>query len=158
VLKRSRNLAAGTGSSAELLFEQYLVKVFSYMSFWVNNTQLAEDLTLQALKGVSFGAENCDRDSENLSISLFTAARTLIQGNLPHSAWPGFNSPHKSGNRDQFKLQAGLERLSSQEKEIVSLKLSSGLSNRSIGRILGRPEADIGLHLRQALDKLNGCF
>jgi DNA-directed RNA polymerase specialized sigma24 family protein len=158
VLKRSRNSNAGTGSSAELLFEQYLGKVFSYISFRVNNTQLAEDLTLQVLKGFFCQAGHGCRDSENLPVSLFTAARTLLLGNLPRAALPVSGVPPEAGKGAQLNLRAGLERLSPQEKDIVALKLGPGLSNRCIGRILGLSEADVGMNLCRALNKLNGCL
>jgi DNA-directed RNA polymerase specialized sigma24 family protein len=155
-LKQSRNSNAGMGSSAELLFEQYLDKVFSYISFRVNNTQLAEDLTLRVLKGVFCQAGNGNRDNENLPVNLFTAARTLLQGNLPRAALPVSGVPPEAGNSTQFSLQSGLERLSPQEKDIVALKLGPGLCNRCIGRILELSEVQVGIELFQALSKIKG--
>jgi DNA-directed RNA polymerase specialized sigma24 family protein len=158
VLKRSPNSTAGRGTSAEILFEQYLDKVFSYVSFWVNNTQLAEDLTLKAFKQVSLVARDCDRDSENFSVSLFTAARRVLRGNRSQTRTPVFDFPPEAGDEALQKFRKGLAALSPQEKELVALKLGSGLSNRCIGRILGLSEAEIGMYLCRVLNQLNGCL
>jgi DNA-binding CsgD family transcriptional regulator len=64
--------------------------------------------------------------------------------------------------RESVNLRAGskpnmLSGLTSEEREVVSLKLGAELTNRSISKILGLSESSISRIIYKSLCKLKGC-
>jgi RNA polymerase sigma factor (sigma-70 family) len=154
------------GNATWVFLEPYLVRVFRYISYWVNHRTYAEDLTLTVLKKALPGFKSGCMDDDSLSVWIFAVARDEIRS---------YNSQYKgnlSGPREKSgaqgdglvegpawqRLQAGLENLSPPEKEIIALKLGAGLSNRCIARIMGMSDSRASNGLCLGLKKLNGSL
>lgn len=125
----------------EILCEQYLPRVFQYVSYWVSNTQLAEELTLKALKKALVTYKTFYKQENTFSIGVFATARKGIRNYLQIS---GF--------------KPSLPDLSSQEQEVISLKLGARLNIQRISKILGLSKSNVSRIIYQSLCKLNGCL
>jgi DNA-directed RNA polymerase specialized sigma24 family protein len=113
-------------STADILCEQYLPRVFQYISYRVNNTQTAEELTLKALQNAMIGCNYSYEDKRKLSTVIFASARKEVQ--------------------DYLKMDDGkpiLSNLSDQEQEVISLKLGAVLNNQMISNLLGLSESNV---------------
>jgi DNA-directed RNA polymerase specialized sigma24 family protein len=140
VLKFRQNSGKAISSEAGLPGEQYASGVFRYVSYWVKNTHLAEELTIKALRKTLARYGSCTGNEYKFSIVLFTTVRKDIH--------------------DYFRASANtavLPGLSSQEHEVISLKLGAVLDNRKISKILGLPESSISRITYQSLCKLRNC-
>jgi DNA-directed RNA polymerase specialized sigma24 family protein len=124
-------------STADILCEQYLPGVLRYVSYWVNDMQTAEDLTLKALKKSLAACKYRYKDENALSVGVFAAARKEVRDYLRTSS-----------------IKPALTNLSHREQDIVSLKLAAALNNRRISRIIGLPESNINKIIYQSLSKL----
>jgi hypothetical protein len=126
---------------ADMACEQYLTRVYQYVSYWVDNPQLTEELTLRALRKVLVKYRDFCKCENTFSIAVFAAARKEIQShpeiNTFQPAWPG---------------------LSSQEREVISLKLGAALDNHRIATVLGLAESSVANAINQSLCKLRGCL
>ncbi len=129
------------GATAEVLCEQCLPRVFKYVAYWVNNTQLAEDLTLKVINSALADYPDYVKHEDSFLVAAFIGARSEIQDYL--RAKP---------------LEQALHNLSHQEQEVISLKQAGGLDNVKISRVLGLPESDISSIVYQSLCQLKGCL
>ncbi len=125
----------------EILCEQYLPAVLRYVNCWVNNTELAEELTLSAIKKALARYRCSSREDNVFAIKVFAAARKEVQSHLRISSF-----------------KPVLHVLSNQEQEVYSLKFGAGLDNRRISKILGLSESTIGRIFYESLCKMNGCM
>lgn len=125
----------------ELLCEQYLPAVLQYVYYWVNNTELAEELTLNALKKDMANYRDGYIDENTFALGVFATARKEVQSDSRLSS-----------------LKPILPNLSHQEHEVVSLKFGAALDNRRISKILNLTESTVGRIIYESLCKLNGCM
>ncbi len=151
------------GNRPEVVLEACLARVFRYIRYWIDQTAIAEDLTMRIFHKGMAGLRPQDIDEDVLSIRLLAIARNEVRHYASQSARsPAGNNGKASGpdgclageqTRDQ--LQISLRNLNPAEKEIIALKLGAGLNNHCIARIIGNSESKVGMHLCQALQKLN---
>ncbi len=125
----------------ELLCEHYLPAVFQYVNYWVNNTELAEELTLSSLKKAMANYRDGYREENTFALRVFTSARKEVQSHSRLSS-----------------LKPILPNISYQEHEVVSLKFGAALDNRRISKILNLTESTVGRIIYESLSKLNGCM
>jgi DNA-binding NarL/FixJ family response regulator len=137
VLRLRRQSEETIENAASIVCEQYLTRVYQYVSCWVDNHQLAEELTLKALRKALLKYRAFYKCENTFSIGVFAAAREEIQAHLQISAfkpaWPN---------------------LTTQEQEVVSLKLGAALDNQKIAKVLGLSEACISRTVNLSLCKL----
>jgi DNA-directed RNA polymerase specialized sigma24 family protein len=137
VLKSRQTAAEVKESVSDLLCEQYLPRVFRYVSYWVDNRQSAEDLTLNSLKQALARYGSCCKNESIFSIGVFAVARKEIQDYLRISS-----------------IKPIRPNLSPQEQEVISLKLGAMLDNRRISKITGFSESSVSTLICQSLCKL----
>jgi hypothetical protein len=77
MLKSERDPGEDIGNLAEILCEQYLPRVFQYIRYWVNDTGLAEELTIKAMKKALIKFGSCCKDENKFSAGDFYAAKIL---------------------------------------------------------------------------------
>jgi hypothetical protein len=141
-LRESRPVAdENIGRMSEDLCDKYLTRVFQYVNYWVDNTELAEELTLETFHKALIRYKSDYKHENTFSTGIFTVARNTIQDYI-----------RKSGHKPI------LPELSYREQEVISLKVGAVLNNRSISEILRLPESNISLILCQSLSKMNGCL
>jgi RNA polymerase sigma-70 factor (ECF subfamily) len=167
---------AHTGESAREafaeLYEQHFPKVFRYISYRVNDIQLAEDLTsevfVKALKG--FSSYRSDRASFSTWI-MSIARHTLIDHyrvdakrqvvpleKAAEASSEGVAEEEAVRKEELYRLQLCLAGLPQQEQEIISLKFGAELTNRQIAGMLNISESNVGTILYRAVRKLRDCF
>jgi DNA-directed RNA polymerase specialized sigma24 family protein len=122
----------------DALCEYYLPRVFQYTRYWVDSIETAEDISLRVLKNAIAKIDSLGTKTESVSIKVFSLARESV--NL------------RAGSKPNM-----LSGLTSEEREVVSLKLGAELTNRSISKILGLSESSISRIIYKSLCKLKGC-
>jgi DNA-directed RNA polymerase specialized sigma subunit len=141
VLRSRRQSEDNYKNAVEIVCTQYLTRVYQYVSCWVENPELAEELTLKALRKTLVKYRDFYRCENTFSIGVFAAARKEIQA--------CFETSH---------LKPPWPHLSDQEREVVSLKLGARLDNQKISRISGLAESNIKRIINQSLCKLRDCL
>jgi RNA polymerase sigma factor (sigma-70 family) len=155
------------------LYEEYLPKVFRYMSYRVNDVSAAEDLTSSVFEKVLTKLTSYRSDKSSFSTWLFTIARNTVidyyrtvskKQTVPLEKAAEMSetksSPEEEFSRkeEQQRLKACLAALSVQEQNIVSFKFGSELTNRQIANMIGLSESNVGTILYRAVRKLRDCF
>jgi DNA-directed RNA polymerase specialized sigma24 family protein len=141
VLNPRQKSATGVEYILAHLCEQHLPEVFRYINYWVNNTRIAEDLTMKALRNAFNGYKGSSNKEAPFLTGLFTLARKEIQDYLKINP-----------------LKPVLPNLSTQEQEVISLKLGAILDNRRVAQILNLPESSVSQIIHDSLCKLNGSL
>lgn len=119
----------------DALCEYYLPRVFQYIRYWVDTIEKAETISLKVLKNSIGKIDSLSDRTESVSIKVFSLARESIN---PHT-------------RSNDPVLAGL---SSEEREVISLKLGAELPNRGIAGVLRIPEPRVSEILCRSLSKL----
>jgi RNA polymerase sigma-70 factor (ECF subfamily) len=155
------------------LYEEYLPKVFRYISYRTNDTPLAEDLTSEVFEKALDKLDSYRPEKSSLSTWLFTIARNTVIDHYRRSerkkAVPLEDIAEMKGTRpspeqeyerreEQERLKVCLAALSAKEQEIVSLKFGSELNNRQIADMLGLSESNVGTILYRSIRRLRDCF
>ncbi|MBA7667584.1 RNA polymerase sigma factor YlaC [subsurface metagenome] len=155
------------------LYEQYLPRVFRYISYRIGDVHLAEDLTSSVFEKALTGFRSYRSDKASFSTWLLSIAKyTLIdhyrvsgRGQIvpleKANETSSENSPpeEEAVRREELqKLQICLAGLRQQEQEIISLKFGAELTNRQIARMLSLSESNVGTILYRAVRKLRDSF
>jgi len=147
-MTRGRETKQRDESTLDLLCEQYLPRVFQYTSFYIDDKRSAEEITLDTLRQILISQRiSCD-DQEMFLFNLFTAVRQAVFHYLQ------IQKPFSAKNPPKAITLSCLKSLSSQEREVIALKIHAGLSNQCIGRILGISESTVSLLLYKILSRM----
>jgi RNA polymerase sigma-70 factor, ECF subfamily len=166
--------SSAAGAFAEL-YEQYLPKVFRYISYRIPDVSTAEDLTSVVFEKALTKFQSFRPDKSSFSTWIFTiAGNTLIdhyrvnsksqtvQLDDPVAATVPASeiSPEEESDRaeDILMLNSCLARLSSPEKEIISLKFGAEMTNRQIAKRLSLSESNVAVIIFRAVRKLRDDF
>ena len=165
-----------SGSKAELfgrLYEQYLPRIFQYVSYRVGDRTTAEDLTSDIFNKALTNFTKYDSRKAAFSTWVFSIARnTLIdyyrrrsreqklQKEAESKAAIFSTSPEEEASRSEEvrKLRKCLSLLNPNEREIISLKFSGEMTNREISQVTGLSESNVGTILCRAVRKLRDEF
>lgn len=63
-----------------------------------------------------------------------------------------------SARQDKNKLTASLETLNARERDLITLKFYSEMTNREIAKLSGLSESNVGTILYRAMEKLRQAF
>ena len=155
------------------LYEQYLPKVFRYISYRIGDVHLAEDLTSGVFEKALTGFSSYRSDMASFSTWLLSIARHTVIDHYRASSRGQTVSleeatemasesvpPEEEVIRKEElqKLQTCLAGLPSQEQEIISLKFGAELTNRQIAGMLSLSESNVGTILYRAVRKLRDGF
>lgn len=155
------------------LYEQYLPRVFRYISYRIGDVHLAEDLTSDVFEKALTGFSSYRSDKASFSTWLLSIARhTLIdhyrvsgkRQTIPLEEPANMSSENTSPEEEAVrreelqKLQICLAVLRQQEQEIISLKFGAELTNRQIAKMLELSESNVGTTLYRAVRKLRDSF
>ena len=155
------------------LYDEYLDKVFRYIQYRVNNTQLAEDLTSTVFEKALTNFRKYSNDRASFSTWIFSIARNVVidhyrvdrkRQTVPLEVVTDQSSSTLSPEEElerkdrRERLQVCLAELSQEEQEIIRLKFAAELNNRQIGKILGLSESNVGTKLYRALRKMRDGF
>jgi RNA polymerase sigma-70 factor (ECF subfamily) len=163
-------------STAEVFaefYEQYMPKIFSYISYRVTDKHVAEDLTSSVFEKALTKFNTFDAKKAAFSTWVFTIARNTVidyyrdnsKKKEIESDTAVFITTQYTSTEDEVvkaedfkKLKTCLSKLNKHEQEIISLKFSSELTNRKIAQMLGMTESNVGIILFRAIRKLRDGF
>lgn len=166
-------IAKSTAEAFTEFYNNYLPKIFRYISYRVSDTYLAEDLTSVVFEKALTKFKSYRSDKSALSTWIFRIARnTLIdnfrassrQKNIPLDQMA--DDPKDGSTPEQMLLEKEenqllrrcILRLSPKEQEIISLKFGADMNNRQIAGILGLSDSNVGIILFRAVRKLRSDF
>lgn len=169
----NQKVAEATAEVFSRFYEQYMPKIFRYISFRISDQNLAEDLTSVVFEKALTKFNSYDSEKANFSTWVFSIARhTLIDhfrsnhGSqmVPLDSSFAANLESSSPEEEAVKseecriLRQCITRLASNEREIISLKFGAEMTNRQIAQTLGLSESNVGVILYRAVRKLKDKF
>lgn len=169
-----RNIS--TLTTAEIfaeLYEEFLPKVFRYVSCRVADTHVAEDLTSVIFEKALTKFKSYSSEKAAFSTWVFSIARNtvidhyrvghkerFVQLDDAPDVPNGKASPEQQAiaAEETQNLQSHIARLSPQEQEIISLKFGAEMNNRQIAAMTGLGESNVGTIVYRAVRKLRDNF
>jgi RNA polymerase sigma factor (sigma-70 family) len=154
-------------------YEQYLPKIFRYVSYRVNDKFLAEDITSIIFEKALTKFSQYNAEKAAISTWIFRIARNTVIDHYRASSRErtvqldeALDTPEHDKSPEQAMieeeesrmLQRCIKKLSGAEQEIVSLKFSAEMTNRQIAGMLGLTESNVGVILYRAVRKLRDDF
>jgi RNA polymerase sigma-70 factor (ECF subfamily) len=154
-------------------YEQYMPKVFGYISYRVNDRQTAEDLTSAVFEKALGAFATYDPRKAGMSTWVFTIARNTLTDHFRAAQTHktvvldetmDFTAENCDPEEDLLKadevrkLRELIAGLSQSERGIISLKFGAGLTNREIARTLGLSESNVGVIIYRTVRKLRDEF
>jgi RNA polymerase sigma factor (sigma-70 family) len=155
------------------LYDEFMPKVFRYISFKVNDQQITEDLTSMVFEKalVSFDKYSSDKGAfstwifsitRNTLIDYYRTNKMKIQVSLDEAIEAPSREPSPQDEvekkAEQECLRGCLSRLPEDDQELIRLKFAGEFSNRQIAKILGLSESNVGVRLFRAVKKLREDF
>jgi RNA polymerase sigma factor (sigma-70 family) len=166
-------IGSGAAEVFAELYEQYLPKVYRYISYRITDMHLAEDLTSTVFEKALTRFKSYNPEKAHFSTWVFTIARNTLTDHYrtsrkeqpfplddPIAAASPELSPEEEGDRaEEIRLlNSCVARLSSPEQEIISLKFGAEMTNRQIARTLNLSESNVGIIIYRAVRKLRDDF
>ena len=163
----------GTAEAFTDFYNQYLPKVFRYISYKVSDTHLAEDLTSTVFEKALTKFKSYRSEKAAFSTWIFRIARnTLIdhfrvserQKTIPLDQMDNTPkddiSPEQTYEEKEERqiLRQCILKLTAKEQEIISLKFGAEMNNRQIAGLLGLSYSNVGIILYRAVQKLKNDF
>ena len=154
------------------LYEEYMPKIFRYVSYRIASRSTAEDLTSTVFEKALAGFARYRTDRAAFSTWIFTIARNAVidyfrttkrTQSLEADGAPdlpdGRDTPEEGAIKaDELRrLRHCLEKLSPPEREVISLKFAGEITNRAIARQVGFSESNVGVIIFRAVRKLKEC-
>jgi RNA polymerase sigma-70 factor (TIGR02952 family) len=155
------------------LYEQYLPKVYRYISYRITDTHMAEDLTSAVFEKALTKFKSYSSEKASFSTWIFTIARNTLTDhyrvvhrqqttsldNLAQATDPGTSPAEESEREEEIRmLNSCIAQLSPNEQEIISLKFGSEMTNRQIAKMLALTESNVGIIIYRAVRKLRDSF
>jgi RNA polymerase sigma factor (sigma-70 family) len=155
------------------LYEEYLPKVYRYINYRINDTQITEDLTSTVFEKALTNFGRYSKDRASFSTWIFSISRNVVidyyraQGRRQTVSLDDAtevvsqdSSPEEEllKKEEREKLQIYLMQLPQDEQEIIRLKFGAELNNRQIARMLGLSESNVGTKLYRSIRKLRDVF
>lgn len=155
------------------LYEQYMPKVYRYISFRIRDEHMAQDLTSIVFEKALTKFDGFNPQKASFSTWIFTIARNTV---IDHyrvykkdeylnsekitNAPADYPSPEDEAIKmeNTHRLRVFLARLNKREQEAIILKYSNGMSNREIAEVLNLTETNVGSILCRTIRKLRNSF
>lgn len=159
-------IATGTEIDWATAYEELLPKVFHYFCLRIGDRLEAEDLTAATFERAWRARERYRKDLGTFTNWLFGIARHVAithfrQNEQGHAlAEPGTEEVYRpteeaASRQEEFeRLASMLTSLPEREREIFSLKYGAQFTNRSIAKIVGLTESNVGTILHRIIRRL----
>ncbi|MFO8144068.1 MAG: sigma-70 family RNA polymerase sigma factor [Dehalococcoidales bacterium] len=165
--------ASNLRESFAAIYDEYMPRVYRYVSYRVNSTACAEDLTSMIFEKALQKFNQYRPEKGAISTWLFAIARNTVidyyrikhgSKTVPLQEWSdvsGNSSPVEEEfdrRAERIRLKECLSLLSPKEQEIVALKFGSEQKNRQIAASLNISESNVGTIVYRAIQQLRKCF
>ena len=166
-------VARSTAEAFTVFYNEYLPKIFRYMSYRVTDIHLAEDLTSTVFEKALTKFKSYRPEKAAISTWIFKIARNTL---IDHFRVSGRRktvpleemdkqpeddiTPEESylEKEEVGILRECLEKLSAKERDIISLKFGAEMNNRQIAGLLGMTDSNVGVILFRAVRKMREDF
>ncbi|MBR3251343.1 MAG: sigma-70 family RNA polymerase sigma factor [Erysipelotrichaceae bacterium] len=150
--------------SIDEIYEEYYQKVFSYINSRINNYHDSEDLCEDVFTKVFKNLEKFDESKSALSTWIFNITKnTLIDFyRTRHDSYELLDNYEYEEEKNAVSeseladLATALNRLSSEERDIIVLKYYEGYSLKEIGEKMSLTYGVVKLRHNSALEKMKG--
>jgi RNA polymerase sigma factor (sigma-70 family) len=162
-----------TAEAFSVFYEQYLPKILKYFSYRINNQVVAEDLTAVVFEKALTKYKTYSSKKAAISTWLFAIAKNTLTDHFRQAQREKtvqldekLEISHEGKTPEQAvideekwqTLRKCLAGLASNEREIITLKFSSQMTNRQIARIMGLSDSNVGVILYRAIRRLRDDF
>jgi RNA polymerase sigma-70 factor (ECF subfamily) len=150
----------------EALYTEQLPRIYNFFRYRVGHGPEAEDLTSITFEKAWRARGRYRRDLAGFTTWLVTIARNVAvdhfrsrHDHAPLEAAEGVASSETAEEEaerrsDVARLSELLGRLSDRERDLLALKYGAGITSRSIARLTGLSESNVGTILHRAVESL----
>lgn len=172
-IESANRIAHSTAEVFADLYQEYLPKVYRYISYRVSDSHQAEDLTSTVFEKALTKFKSYSSEKAAFSTWIFSIARnTLIDhyrvnarepviqmDNMSYFSQEDPSPEEEAAKFEEYQmLQSCISKLAPQEQEIISLKFGAEMTNRQIARMTGLSESNVGIIIYRAVRKLRDSF
>jgi RNA polymerase sigma factor (sigma-70 family) len=162
-----------TAEAFSVFYEEYLPKVFKYISYRISNKYLAEDLTAAVFEKALAKYHTYDSKKAAVSTWIFTIAKNILIDHYRAADHEktmeldeALDLPQDSKTPEQTVIEEEqwailhkcMLKLAPNEQEIIALKFSSQMTNRQIADVLGLSSSNVGVILYRAIRRLRDDY
>jgi RNA polymerase sigma-70 factor (ECF subfamily) len=169
----SEKVSDNSRETYAVLYEQFMPKVYRYISFRISDENMAQDLTSIVFEKALTKFSGFNPQKASFSTWIFTIARNTVidyyrvykkdeyvKPDTEVNASAQYPSPEDEAIKAENtqRLRVFLSRLNKREQEAIILKYSNGMSNREIAEVLHLSESNVGSILCRTIRKLRNSF
>lgn len=152
------------------IYESYFSRIYNYVRYRVKIPETTDDLTSLIFEKVLTNIRYFRPEQGTFNAWLFAIAHNVVSDyfrNLHKNQWPSLEAFAEIAGTSQdlgevvaenelrSKLLKALAELSERERNIIALKFWSGLTNRSIAKLIGLNESNVGVIIYRAMRRLH---
>lgn len=150
----------------DAVYAEQLPRIYNFFRYRFGDPADAEDLTARTFEKAWRARERYRRDTAGFGTWLLSIARNVAvdhyRARRPHTpldpalvAAPGDNPEEETVRRSEHaRLARLLAGLPERERELVAMKFGAGMTNRTIARVTGLSESNVGTILHRAVQAL----
>ena len=150
----------------DAIYWEQLPRIYNFLRYRVGNADAAEDLTALTFVKAWQARGQYQQNLSGFSTWLFVIARNVAtdflrqrRDDVPLDSLAELSATFNiedvvEHNTTLERLSAMLGHLTPRERELISLKYGSELTNRAIADIVGLSESNVGTILHRAIQKL----
>jgi len=157
----------------EEMYDNYMPKIYRYMSYRLGNASIAEDLTADVFEKALKHFDSYRQERASQSTWLMTIARNTMtdyfrkesrvqvvrEDDAPEEVSHDPDVDEQMERLEEVRqLRLSLAGLPKLDQDIISLKFGAGMNNREIARTLNVSESNVGTRLYRAVRRLRESF
>ena len=173
IINNSRKFSDYSHETFAALYEQFMPKVYRYISFRIRDENMSQDLTSIVFEKALVKFSGFNPQKASFSTWIFTITRnTIIDYYRTHKQdiylepetriydAAQYSSPEDQSikNENTRRLKLFISKLNRREQEAIILKYSNEMSNREIAEVLNLTETNVGSILCRTVRKLRDSF
>jgi RNA polymerase sigma-70 factor, ECF subfamily len=163
LLKRAKE---GSSEAFGSLYDAYSPKIYNYIFYRIRDKEVAEDLTSQSFLKALQNFHTYNEKKGTFSAWIYRIARnTLFDHFRTHRettdieevfglSAPGSIEKDAETNHDMEKVRELMKELTSEQRDIVIMRIWDGMSYKEIAEVVGKSEANCQMIFSRTVAKL----